>query len=39
MADAIFEVFRGNREGGQFSTYDAPIAPVFTLLQHLDHPI
>src|SRR5258708_6225927 len=32
MAEAIFEVFRGDREGGQPATYRVPIAPGVVVL-------
>ena len=37
MAEAIFEVFRGNREGGQPATYRVPIAPGMVVLDALHH--
>ena len=37
MAEAIFEVFRGNREGGQTATYRVPIAPGMVVLDALHH--
>ena len=37
MAEAIFEVFRGNREGGQAATYRVPIAPGMVVLDALHH--
>src|SRR4030088_2998106 len=37
MAEAIFEVFRGNREGGQPVTYRVPIAPGMVVLDALHH--
>ena len=37
MADAIFEVFRGNREGGQPATYRVPIAPGMVVLDALHY--
>jgi succinate dehydrogenase iron-sulfur subunit len=35
MAEAIFELFRGNREGGQPATYRVPIAPGMVVLDAL----
>src|ERR1700676_2420102 len=37
MAEAIFEVFRGDREGGQPATYRVPIAPGMVVLDALHH--
>ena len=37
MAEAIFEVFRGNRDGGQLATYRVPIAPGMVVLDALHH--
>ena len=37
MAEAIFEVFRGNREGGQSVTYPVPIAPGMVVLDALHY--
>jgi succinate dehydrogenase/fumarate reductase-like Fe-S protein len=37
MAEAIFEVFRGNREGGQLATYHVPIAPGMVVLDALHY--
>ena len=37
MAEAIFEVFRGDREGGQPVTYRVPIAPGMVVLDALHH--
>ena len=37
MADAIFQVFRGNREGGQPALYRVPIAPGMVVLDALHH--
>ncbi len=37
MAEAIFEVFRGNREGGQPATYRVPIAPGMVVLDALHY--
>ena len=37
MAEAIFEVFRGDRAGGQLATYRVPIAPGMVVLDALHH--
>jgi succinate dehydrogenase / fumarate reductase iron-sulfur subunit len=37
MSEAIFEVFRGDREGGQAATYRVPIAPGMVVLDALHH--
>src|ERR1700688_2116941 len=37
MAEAIFEVFRGDREGGEPATYRVPIAPGMVVLDALHH--
>ncbi len=37
MAEAIFEVFRGNCEGGQPATYRVPIAPGMVVLDALHY--
>ena len=37
MAEAVFEVFRGDREGGQTATYRVPIAPGMVVLDALHH--
>jgi hypothetical protein len=37
MAEAIFEVFRGDRQGGQPATYRVPIAPGMVVLDALHH--
>jgi len=37
MAEAVFEVFRGDREGGQAATYRVPIAPGMVVLDALHH--
>src|SRR5260370_31427476 len=37
MAEAIFEVFRGDRDGGQPATYRVPIAPGMVVLDALHH--
>ena len=37
MAEAIFEVFRGNREGGKPVTYRVPVAPGMVVLDALHH--
>src|ERR1700687_1834462 len=37
MAEATFEVFRGNREGGQPATYRGPIAPGTVMLDAVLH--
>jgi succinate dehydrogenase / fumarate reductase iron-sulfur subunit len=37
MAEAIFEVFRGNREGGLAATYRVPIVPGMVVLDALHH--
>ena len=37
MAEAIFEVFRGDRQGGQPVTYRVPIAPGMVVLDALHH--
>ncbi len=37
MAEAIFQVFRGNRDGGQPATYHVPIAPGMVVLDALYH--
>ena len=37
MAEAVFEVFRGDREGGQPTTYRVPIAPGMVVLDALHH--
>jgi len=37
MAEAIFEVFRGDREGGKPATYRVPIAPGMVVLDALHH--
>ena len=37
MGEAIFEVFRGNREGGGAATYRVPIAPGMVVLDALHH--
>jgi succinate dehydrogenase / fumarate reductase iron-sulfur subunit len=37
MAEAVFEVFRGNRDGGQPVTYNVPIAPGMVVLDALHH--
>src|SRR6266851_3663481 len=41
MAEATFEVFRGDREGGQPATYRVPIAPGMVVLDALplDQPV
>src|SRR3979409_1019343 len=35
MAEAVFEVFRGDREGGKAATYRVPIAPGMVVLDAL----
>ena len=37
MAEAIFEVFRGDHQGGQPVTYHVPIAPGMVVLDALHH--
>jgi succinate dehydrogenase / fumarate reductase iron-sulfur subunit len=37
MAEAIFEVFRGDCKGGQTATYRVPIAPGMVVLDALHH--
>src|ERR1700733_16033642 len=37
MAEAIFEVFRGDSKGGQPATYRVPIAPGMVVLDALHH--
>src|SRR5258708_14960697 len=37
MAEAIFQLFRGNRDGGQPATYHVPIAPGMVVLDALHH--
>src|SRR5258707_10785588 len=37
MAEAIFQVFRGTRDGGQPATYHVPIAPGMVVLDALYH--
>src|ERR1700731_2766402 len=37
MAEAVFEVFRGNRDGGQPVTYNVRIAPGMVVLDALHH--
>src|SRR5258708_36864461 len=37
MAEAVFEGFRGDREGGQPATYRVPIAPGMVVLDALHH--
>ena len=37
MAEATFEVFRGDRDGGQPATYRVPIAPGMVVLDALHH--
>ena len=37
MAEAIFEVFRGDRDSGQPATYRVPIAPGMVVLDALHH--
>jgi succinate dehydrogenase/fumarate reductase-like Fe-S protein len=37
MAEATFEIFRGNSDGGQSVTYRVPIAPGMVVLDALHH--